>query len=114
MQIDIQSRGFSLTDALLSHARRRLVSAMSYCSGHVNRVIIRLSDINGPRGGADKRCHIQVVLAGIPDVIVEETEVDLYGAIDRASDRARRSVFRKVDRQLTLFRQREPLVLDAE
>jgi len=114
MQIDIQSRGFSLTDALLSHVRRRLVSAMSYCSGHVNRVVIRLSDINGPRGGADKRCHIQVVLAGIPDVVVEDTKVDLYDAIDRATDRARRSVFRKVDRQLTLFRQRQPLLLDAE
>ena len=114
MQIDIQSRGFSLTDALLSHVRRRLVSAMSYCSSHVNRVVIRLSDINGPRGGADKRCHIQVVLAGISDVVVEDTKVNLYDAIDRATDRARRSVFRKVDRQHTLIRQREPLLLDAE
>ncbi len=114
MQIDIQSRGFSLTDALLSHVRRRLVSGMSYCSSHVNRVVIRLSDINGPRGGADKRCHIQVVLAGISDVVVEDTKVNLYDAIDRATDRARRSVFRKVDRQHTLIRQREPLLLDAE
>ena len=114
MQIDIQSRGFSLTDALLSHVRRRLVSTMSYCSGHVNRVVIRLSDINGPRGGADKRCHIQVALVGIPDVVVEDTEVDMYAAIDRAIDRARRTVVRKVDRQLTLIRQHEPLVLDAE
>lgn len=114
MQIDIQSRGFSLTDALLSYAQRRLLFAMSYCSGHVNRVAIRLSDVNGPRGGADKRCHIQVVLAGIPDVVVEDTEVDLYTAIDRAIDRARRTVVRKVDRQLTLTRQHEPLVFDAE
>ena len=114
MQIDIQSRGFSLTDALLSYAQRRLLYAMSYCSGHVNRVVIRLSDVNGPRGGADKRCHIQVALVGIPDVVVEDTEVDMYAAIDRAVDRTRRTVVRKVDRQLTLVRQREPLVLDAE
>ncbi len=114
MQIDIQSRGFSLTDALLSYAERRLLFAMSYCSGHVNRVVVRLSDINGPRGGADKRCHIQVVLAGIPDVVVEDTEVDLYTAIDRAIDRARRTVFRRVDRQLTLLKQHQPLVLDAD
>jgi ribosome-associated translation inhibitor RaiA len=114
MQIDIQSRGFSLTDTLFSYAQRRLLIAMSYCSGHVNRVVIRLSDINGPRGGTDKRCHIQVALAGIPDVVVEDTEVNMYAAIDRAIDRARRTVFRKVDRQLTLNRQREPLVLAAE
>ena len=87
---------------------------MSYCSGHVNRVVIRLSDINGPRGGADKRCHIQVALVGIADVVVEDTEVDMYAAIDRAIDRARRTVVRKVDRQLTLLKQHEPLVLDVE
>ena len=114
MHIDIQSRGFSLTDALLSYAKRRLLFTMSYCSGHVNRVVIRLSDINGPRGGADKRCHIQVALVGIADVVVEDTEVDMYAAIDRAIDRARRTVVRKVDRQLTLLKQHEPLVLDVE
>ncbi len=114
MQIDIQSRGFSLTDTLHSYAQRRLLFAMSYCSGHVNRVVIRLSDVNGPRGGADKRCHVQIALTGMPDVVVEDTEVDMYAAIDRAIDRARRTVVRKVDRNFTLLRQREPLVLDAE
>lgn len=114
MQLDIQSRGFSLTDALFGYAQRRLLFALSYCSGHVNRVVIRLSDINGPRGGADKRCHIQVVLAGIPDVVVEDTEVNLYDAIDRAIDRVRRTVNRKVDRQFTLSRQPAPLLIEAE
>ena len=114
MQIDIQSRGFSLTDSLLSYAQRRLLFALSYCSGHINRIVIRLSDVNGPRGGADKRCHIQVALVGIPDVVVEDTEVDMYAAIDRAIDRTRRTVVRKVDRQLTLIRQREPFLLDEE
>jgi len=114
MKIDIKSSGFSLTDALFSYAQRRLLFALSYCSGHINRVVIRLSDVNGPRGGADKRCHIQVVLSGMPDVVVEDTEVNLYDAIDRAIDRTKRTVVRKVDRQFTLIRQREPLLLDAE
>jgi ribosomal subunit interface protein len=113
MNIDIQSRGFSLTDALHGYSQQRVLGAMAYTSGHVNRVVIRLSDINGPRGGADKCCHIQVALAGIPDVVVEDTEVDMYDAIDRAVDRARRTVVRKVDRQLTLLKQREPLVFDT-
>ena len=112
MQIDIQTRGFSLTDALHSYSQRRVLGAMAYISGHVNRVFIRLSDINGPRGGADKCCRIQIALAGIPAVVVEDTEVNMYDAIDRAVDRARRTVVRKVDRQLTLHKQREPLVFD--
>ena len=91
MQIDIQARNFSLTDALRSHAERRLRFALTCCDDHIQRVVMRLSDINGPRGGADKRCHLQVVLAGLPDVVVEDTEADLYVAIDRATDRAGRT-----------------------
>ena len=113
MQIDIQSRGFSLTSALLGYSQRRVHSAMAYISGHVDRVVIRLSDVNGPRGGVDKCCRIQVALAGIPDVVVEDTEFNMYAAIDRAIDRARRTVVRKVDRQLTLYRQSDQMVFDV-
>ena len=99
MQIDIQARNFSLTDALRSHAERRLRFALTCCDDHIQRVVVRLSDINGPRGGADKRCHLQVVLAGLPDVVIEDTEADLYVAIDRATDRAGRTVGRRLARQ---------------
>jgi len=99
MQIDIQARQFSLTNALRSHAERRLRFALTCCDNHIQRVVMRLSDINGPRGGADKRCHLQVVLAGLPDVVIEDTEADLYVAIDRAADRAGRTVGRRLARQ---------------
>jgi ribosomal subunit interface protein len=105
MQIDIQSRGFSLTEALLKYSEQRLLFSMSYWSHHINRVVVRLSDINGPRGGTDKRCHLQVTMSGLPDVVIEDTEADLYAAIDRAMDRARRTVARRLDRQRTLLKQ---------
>ena len=99
MQLDIQARNFSLTDALRNHAERRLRFALTCCSDHIMRVVMRLSDINGPRGGEDKNCHLQVVLAGLPDVVIEDTEADLYVAIDRATDRASRTVVRRLARQ---------------
>ena len=99
MQIDIQARQFPLTGALSSHAERRLRVALTCCDDHIQRVVVRLSDINGPRGGADKRCHLQVVLTGLPDVVIEDTEADLFVAIDRATDRARRTVERRLARQ---------------
>ncbi len=70
---------------------------------------MRLSAINGPLGGSDKRCHLQAVLAGLPDVVVEDTEADLYVAIDRATDRVGRTLVRKIDRQQTLLRLSRPL-----
>ena len=105
MQIDIQARNFSLTDALSDHAERRLRFALTCCNSHIKKIIMRLSDINGPRGGKDKRCHLQMVLAGLPDVVIENIETDMYVAIDRATDRAGRTLVRKIDRQKSLLRQ---------
>ncbi len=105
MQIDIQARDFSLTDSLRHHSEQRLHSALSRFDDYIQRVVMHLSDINGPRGGEDKCCHLQVVLAGLPDVVVEDVEADLYIAIDRATDRAGRTVLRKIERQRTLLKQ---------
>ena len=104
MQIDIQARHFSLTDALRNHAERRLRLALTCCKNHISRVVMRLSDTNGPRGGVDKHCHLQVVLSGLSDVVIEDTEADLYVAINRATDRAGRTLTRKINRQQTLLK----------
>jgi len=114
MQINIQSRNFALTHALRNHAERRLRFALTSVDNHIRRIIVRLSDINGPRGGEDKRCHLQVVLAGLPDVVVKDTEADLYFAIDRAVGRAGRSVMRRINRKQTLQKNGRPLTWDAE
>ncbi|HEB56347.1 MAG TPA: HPF/RaiA family ribosome-associated protein [Gammaproteobacteria bacterium] len=114
MQINIQARDFSLTNALRSHAERRLRFALTCCDDHIQRIIMRLSDINGPRGGADKRCHLQLILIGLPDVVIEDIEADLYVAIDRATDRAGRTLLRKIDRQKSLLRQGRPPIADAQ
>ena len=86
MQIDMQTRGFSLTNALLGYSQRRVQFAMAYISGHVKRVVIRLSDVNGTRGGTDKCCRIRVVLAGLPDVVVEDTQICLLYTSDAADE----------------------------
>ena len=99
MRIEIQASGFELTDGLREHTERRLQFALSWASHEVRKVVVRLRDINGPRGGNDKRCSIQIPLPRAPDIVIEDTESDLYVAIDRASDRAARSLARRLERQ---------------
>lgn len=99
MRIDIHTSGFELTNGLREHTERRLQFALSWASYDVRKVVVRLSDINGPRGGNDKRCSIQIPLPRTPDIVIEDTESDLYVAIDRAVDRAERSVARRLERQ---------------
>ncbi|MBL8260650.1 MAG: HPF/RaiA family ribosome-associated protein [Candidatus Competibacteraceae bacterium] len=99
MNISIQARGFLLTKALRDHAERRLRFALGWADDHLRGVSVRLSDDNGPRGGEDKRCCIRIGFAGAPSVVIEDIETDVYAAIDRAADRAGRSVARRLERQ---------------
>ena len=99
MHIDIQASGFKLTNDLREHAVRRLQFALSWAAHDVSKVVVRLSDINGPRGGRDKRCYIQVPIPGRPDVVIEDIEPDLYVAINHAVDRIERSVARRLERK---------------
>lgn len=98
MRIDIQARGFRLTEGLRTQAERRVRFALGSTSGQVRSVVMRLADENGPRGGVDKRCTIRAILPGGPPVIIEQQEADLYVAIDRAADRAGRAVSRRLER----------------
>lgn len=99
MKTDVQARNFLLTDALQEFVTRRIDAALGHLDTHVRKVSVRLSDINGPRGGVDKHCHVQVALHHLPDVVIEDVEADMYLAITRATDRAGRNVARRLDRQ---------------
>ena len=97
MQTDIQARGFSMTEALQNHIRNRLGFTFLHASRRVNRVRVRLSDLNGPRGGVDKCCLVEVTLDGLPLVVVEDVQSDMYTAIDRAVGRTARTVKRRLE-----------------
>ena len=96
MQITVQSRSFKLTDALRNHVHTRLGFTFSRASNRVQFIQVRLSDLNGPRGGIDKRCSIKVSMGGLADVVVDDVQTDMYLAIDRAAGRAARTVMRRL------------------
>ncbi|MGB4811218.1 MAG: HPF/RaiA family ribosome-associated protein [Methylophilaceae bacterium] len=99
MQTIIQSRGFVLTQALQAYTHKRLSYAISFAGEYIQRVTVRLSDINGPRGGEDKRCQLILKMQGMPSVVIVDIESDLYIAIDRAVERASRTLTRALKRK---------------
>ena len=98
MRIDIKAADFPLTAALLDHTERRLRFALTRSSGRIVRVAVVVGDSNGPRGGEDKFCRIQIHLKRAPQVLIEDIGAELYAVIDRAADRAGRNVAKRVDR----------------
>ena len=98
MRVSIQASGFVLTESLRVYTERRLAIALGWAGEHMRKLAVSLSDVNGPRGGVDKRCKIHVQLGSGKEVVIENTELDMYVAIDRAAERADRAVVRKVER----------------
>ena len=98
MNVDIQSPGFPITAPLAEHTGRRLRFVLTHHSDRIERVVVRLGDMNGPRGGVDKFCRIQVYLFDAPVAAIEEIGLDLYAVINRATDRAGRLVVKHLER----------------
>ena len=101
MNLDIRGRNISLTDGLRSHIERRLGFALGRFGSAVGPVLVRFGDENGPRGGEDKSLTC-VVRLGDTEVVIEETNADLYAAIDRAADRLSHAVARRLARRRDL------------
>ena len=98
MRIDIQGRGFPLTAPLLDHTERRLHFALARTRDRITRVVVRVGNTSGLRGGEAKFCRMHVVLEHAPPVLIEDSGADLYAVIDRAAERAGRNVAKRVDR----------------
>jgi ribosome-associated translation inhibitor RaiA len=110
MEVHLLAKPFPLTPALRSYAERRLRGALSFARDKVGDVVVRLGDINGPRGGQDMVCHILVAVPGRPTLVVRDVQDDLYTAIDRAVKRAAYKVRQLVmqRRYLERWGQRSP------
>ena len=106
MRTAIQVRNSDLTDELREHVEHRLAFALSQFPEHIRDVVVVLSDINGPKGGIDKRCSLRVRLNGRSDIVIEETEADFHVAVDRAADRAKRTLGRRLRRLRDTFSER--------
>lgn len=99
MRTSVRASGFEVSEALRSYVERRLLFALARFGGRIKSVTVRFVDLNGPRGGVDKRCRMLARLVPRGDVRVEKTDGDLYAAIDRAAERLGQSVAREMARR---------------
>src|SRR5690606_30873617 len=80
--IHIRNFGAPITADDRDYVRQKLAARLAPFGKRVERASVRIEDVNGPRGGIDKRCRIKVVLSGVTSVTAEEQEAVLRIAID--------------------------------
>jgi Sigma 54 modulation protein / S30EA ribosomal protein len=94
MQVLFKSR-HPQADALRDLAERRVRFVLRRLGWLVPRVEVQLSDLNGPRGGIDKRCQVELRGAGARPVVVAAVADDWRTALDNALARAARFLVRQ-------------------
>lgn len=98
MRLDIRGRHVVMTAGLRDHIMTRLHFALGRLTGRVAGIVVRLEDVNGPRGGADLQCRIVVRLAAGGELVTEVLEADPRVAVDVAAGRLARQVVRTLRR----------------
>lgn len=96
MKLEFRTSNLESSPPLEAHVVRKLDFALRRFSDRIERVLVRLVDINGPRGGRDKRCRIAASVSGAPSVIVEATHSNAYVAITHAAARLQAQIARVI------------------
>lgn len=100
MNIEVRTSSVQISDALDAHIRRRIDFALRRFADRIERVVVRLVDLNGPRGGPDKRCSMAVRLSPpLPSILASATDADAYAAVSQAASRLDDRVGRALARQ---------------
>ncbi len=100
MVIEPRAISFGLTEPLRAYVESRVQNALEHHGSGVLRVEVRMADVNGDHGGADKRCNIVAALRRRRVIVAEATCCSLYSAIDAAAAKIGRSVQRVLARHV--------------
>jgi hypothetical protein len=99
MQIEVRGRNVDPGTSLARHTERALFQALASHADHVNHVLVRFVDVNGPRGGVDKRCLVRLQVRRQGNIVVDERSADWYAAASEAARRAGEALDRLVERK---------------
>jgi ribosome-associated translation inhibitor RaiA len=109
MQVLVKSRHPQAAE-LRDLAERRVRFVLRRLGWLVPRADVQLSDVNGPRGGLDKRCQVELRTDGAGSVVVASVASDWRTALDNALARAARFLMRLWRRGSDSRRMRQRLI----
>lgn len=96
---NIRVFGVQLDQNHRAYIRRRLGMKLGKHAPSIERVTVRVEDVNGPRGGVDRVCRIKVVLSGLPSALFQTQAATLEAAVNGALTGVERTVRRGLQRR---------------
>jgi putative sigma-54 modulation protein len=99
MELELRQKDMDMGQSLYDHIAGYIDAALNRFANRINRVTIRLVDINGPRGGIDKQCRIAVQLSKGKTIRTGNTNTNMIAATYFAVDRAAHAISRELKRR---------------
>ena len=100
-------------DTLRTYAERRLAFALRRFENRARRIVVRLGDINGPRGGVDSRCSITLKLRDGGHIETEGVTAWPFASITLAATRLTETLRRELEKAHVSGRRRHGRPIDA-
>lgn len=75
--------------------------ALDRFEGAIREIELGLVDLNGPKGGIDKRCRARLALVPRGTVVVDSVGETFLEALHGAAEKARRALQRRLERRRT-------------
>jgi ribosomal subunit interface protein len=98
VHIELKAHGIDLADSLRAYIERRLSLNARPFFAQVIRIRVRVSGLNGPRGGTRTSCRMSIEVKSLGKLVVQESDLDAHTAIDRAAARLGRLLSQRIAR----------------
>jgi putative sigma-54 modulation protein len=108
MKIEVRLRALEPSESLREYVLRAVHFHLSRFGREVSSVSARIGDLNGPRGGIDKRCQLHVRGPRLGSVVVADVNADAHAAVDACVERAGRTVGRELEQRRSREDSRPP------
>ncbi|MCO8120894.1 hypothetical protein NHH03_04030 [Stieleria sp. TO1_6] len=102
MKVSVNSSIERLSPSARDSIHALMSSTLARFTPRISQVSVLVIDENGPRGGVDKLCRVNVLMPGIGTLTTKARHEKLMAAVSEAARRARRIVVTKMKRPRSL------------
>jgi putative sigma-54 modulation protein len=102
MQMKVFAQDRNVAPVLREWVERRLSFALGRFAARIEEITVRFRDINGPRGGVDQQCRIEVSTVRLGKLTAQAIGHDAEAAVSLAADRIARRLKDVIDRKRTI------------
>lgn len=95
----IEIVGFTITPSLKARVTRQLRRALTGVQAQPVHARVSFTDVNGPKGGLDIRCAIDVTIPRTKPFHVEEMAADGVTAFDQSAAAITQQIARRLERR---------------